>query len=279
MKEKLKSIPRVAGTIAVVSILCFLGIQGCTATTWMYPDVPKKYEVVGEDGRTLSMTFLPSKRTIIHYENPANIESESALARMRGSFGTHYLGPIWRVEGPGVLLGLRWVPDGARPVIMETKYLRTVKIGTGEWTFPNPGKTTHAEFTFADNSLRFQGMWLSEVEPNNVEIEDLLTLLEADPGDLEFITGRVIGVTDGDTVTVLDQRNTERKIRLEGIDAPESDQAYGPESQEALASKVLDMDVFVEPAGKDKYGRTLGRIYIDGKWINKEMVEGGWPEL
>ena len=178
MRSKLKDLPRMAGTILVVCVICFFGLKGCILTVWMYPEAPKKYEVVGEDGRTLSMIFLPSKRTIIHYTDPANREAEAVLTRMRGSFGTHYLGPLWRVEGPGVLLGLRWVPDGGEPLIMETKCLQKFRVGPGESTFPKVGKTSHPEIIFADGSLKWQGMWLAEVEADQTEIDELLNLLE-----------------------------------------------------------------------------------------------------
>jgi len=95
-------------------------------------------------------------------------------------------------------------------------------------------------------------------------------------GAPQLIMGSVVGISDGDTVTVRDETNTEHKIRLEGIDAPESDQAYGPESQEALASQVLDKHVLVKWTGKDGYGRILGHIYIGSDWVNKQMVQRGW---
>jgi len=178
MKSKLKDIPRIAGTILVVCVICFFGLKGCILTVWMYPEAPKKYEVVGEDGRTLSMIFLPSKRTIMHYTDPANREAEAVLTRMRGSFGTHYLGPIWRVEGPSVTFGLRWVPDGGRPLIMETKYLQKFRVGPGESNFPKVGRTSHPEITLWDGSLEWQGMRFTSVEPDQTEIDELLSLLK-----------------------------------------------------------------------------------------------------
>ena len=91
-----------------------------------------------------------------------------------------------------------------------------------------------------------------------------------------IINGRVVGVADGDTVTVLDATKTQHKIRLEGIDAPESHQAFGTQSKHALSTKIFDKDVRVEWKSKDKYRRTLGHIYLDDRWINKDMVEEGW---
>jgi hypothetical protein len=178
MKPKLKDLPRIVGTILVVCLFCFFGLKSCFLSVWMYPDTPEKYEIVGEDGRRLAMIFLPSKRTIIHYTNTANREAEAVLTRMRGSFGTHYFGPIWRVEGPGVTFGLRWVPNGGRPLIMETKYLQKFRVGAGESNFPKVGKTSHPEIVFGDGSLKWQGMWFTNVEPDQTEIHELVSLLK-----------------------------------------------------------------------------------------------------
>ncbi len=93
---------------------------------------------------------------------------------------------------------------------------------------------------------------------------------------VSIISGKVVGVTDGDTITVLDDTKTQYKIRLEGIDAPESGQAYGTQAKQALSDKVFDKDVKIEWRKKDQYQRTLGHIFVDNHWINKEMIEEGW---
>jgi len=92
----------------------------------------------------------------------------------------------------------------------------------------------------------------------------------------KILDGKTVGVSDGDTVTVLDATNTQHKIRLEAIDAPESHQPFGTKSKQALSDKVFGKTVRVEWTEKDKYRRTLGHIFIDDRWINKEMVEEGW---
>lgn len=90
------------------------------------------------------------------------------------------------------------------------------------------------------------------------------------------ILGRVVGVSDGDTITVLDAEKTQHKIRLNAIDAPESHQAFGQRAKQALSEKIFGRDVKVRWNEKDKYGRTLGDVFIDDRYINKEMVEEGW---
>ena len=76
------------------------------------------------------------------------------------------------------------------------------------------------------------------------------------------ITGRVVAVTDGDTIKVLDDTNTEHKVRLTGIDAPERGQPFGTASTKHLASMVAGKQVFVDSAKKDRYGRDLGKVWV-----------------
>jgi endonuclease YncB( thermonuclease family) len=90
----------------------------------------------------------------------------------------------------------------------------------------------------------------------------------------ETITGKVVSVYDGDTITVLDDSN-QIKVRLEGIDTPEAKQPFGTKAKQALSEMVFGKDVTLEWNEKDRYGRTLGHIHINGKWVNLEMVKQG----
>jgi len=76
------------------------------------------------------------------------------------------------------------------------------------------------------------------------------------------ITGRVVAVTDGDTIKVLDASNAEHKVRLTGIDAPERGQPYGIASKDHLASMVAGKEVKVESTKSDRYGRVLGKVWV-----------------
>lgn len=90
------------------------------------------------------------------------------------------------------------------------------------------------------------------------------------------ITGRVVSVADGDTITVLTAEKNQVKIRLAGIDAPESGQEYGQKSKEALAAIVAGKAVTVTEDGKDRYGRTIGWVKTGETDANREMVKTGW---
>jgi endonuclease YncB( thermonuclease family) len=76
------------------------------------------------------------------------------------------------------------------------------------------------------------------------------------------ISGKVVVVTDGDTIKVLDANGKLHKIRLSGIDAPEKGQPFGKASREHLASLVAGKSVRVESSKTDRYGRVLGKIWV-----------------
>ena len=92
-------------------------------------------------------------------------------------------------------------------------------------------------------------------------------------------------VTDGDTITVT-QNGFKTTIRLVGIDAPEKSrkkhepgQPFSQTSTKYLAGMVLNKNVDIVSYGNDRYGRTLGVVYVDGKNVNLEMVKAGLAEV
>ena len=92
----------------------------------------------------------------------------------------------------------------------------------------------------------------------------------------ETIVGKVVGVADGDTVTVLDAAKVQHKIRLTGIDAPEKAQPFGQRSKENLSNWVFGKDVEIETGKIDRYGRSLGRVRVGGVDANLEQVRAGF---
>lgn len=91
----------------------------------------------------------------------------------------------------------------------------------------------------------------------------------------DTLLGKVIDVADGDTITVLDDTNTQHKIRLTGIDAPEKRQAFGNVSTQSLVEQVAGQSVAVEWVKVDKYGRKLGKVLLAGLDCNLEQVKRG----
>jgi len=89
------------------------------------------------------------------------------------------------------------------------------------------------------------------------------------------LQGKVVNVADGDTLTVLDDQKTQHKIRLQGIDAPEKSQAFGQKSKQSLSHLVHSQIVTVEFQKKDKYGRTVGKVILNGTDVCLEQIKLG----
>ena len=105
-------------------------------------------------------------------------------------------------------------------------------------------------------------------------IAALALVLTASVAHADF-TGEVIGVLDGDTIDVLVDRQPVR-VRLAEIDAPEKRQPFGTRSRQALGEMVFRQTVTVQDQGLDWRGkRTVGRVLIDGRSVNRAMVAAG----
>jgi len=89
------------------------------------------------------------------------------------------------------------------------------------------------------------------------------------------LIGTVVGITDGDTITVLDKDNKEHKVRLMGIDAPEKPQDFGDESKKALSNYIYQKTVTVDYKKLDKYKRKVGKVILDKQDICLAMIELG----
>ena len=103
----------------------------------------------------------------------------------------------------------------------------------------------------------------------------LLLLTVSINAHAELLAGRVVKVADGDTITILDSSNTQHKIRLSGIDAPERKQAFGDRSRQALADAVAGRDVVIDWNKRDRYKRIVGKVLVSGQDINLQQVRNG----
>lgn len=90
------------------------------------------------------------------------------------------------------------------------------------------------------------------------------------------VTWKVVGVSDGDTLTALDEDKKQHKVRLHGIDAPEIGQPFGTKSREALGELVMKKTATLHLHGRDRYGRDLARVEVDGRDVNVELVKEGF---
>ncbi len=89
-----------------------------------------------------------------------------------------------------------------------------------------------------------------------------LLLVALGQASAAVLAGRVVGVTDGDTITVLDAAKIQYKIRVSGIDAPEKKQAFGQVSKENLSRLVFNKDVDIEWTKYDRYKRIVGKVLV-----------------
>lgn len=84
--------------------------------------------------------------------------------------------------------------------------------------------------------------------------------------------GKVVAVVDGDTVKVLGSSNRLMTVRLQGIDAPEKRQAFGMAAKQHLSDMVFGKSVTCSYTKRDRYGRVIGKIGVDGRDVNLQMV-------
>lgn len=96
----------------------------------------------------------------------------------------------------------------------------------------------------------------------------------AAPDPSHTLLGQVVRVSDGDTVTLQTQDST-IKIRLAGIDAPETKMPHGPQAKAHLSALVLGRQVQAIAQKKDRYGRTIATLMLNTKDVNLAMVQAG----
>jgi len=91
----------------------------------------------------------------------------------------------------------------------------------------------------------------------------------------DTLLGRVVGIADGDTLTVLDASNTQHKIRLAGIDSPEKAQPFGQVCKQSLSDLAYDRTVQIDWNKVDRYGRVIGKVLVNGQDVNLEQIRRG----
>src|SRR5438094_4600286 len=113
--------------------------------------------------------------------------------------------------------------------------------------------------------------------PHRLFLPFILLFFGLPPVPIAFadFSGRVVGVTDGDTIKVMHNGRAE-KIRLYGIDCPEKRQAFGTKAKQFTSGQAFGKDVTVQVKDTDRYGRTVGIVILpDGRSLNEELVYQG----
>lgn len=104
----------------------------------------------------------------------------------------------------------------------------------------------------------------------------LLAVSAGAPANAKALNGVVNHVTDGDTLWVRPASGPPVQVRIQGLDAPEICQAFGPQARDALAARVLHRTVRVATRARDIYHRTVGRVDLDGQDLGAWLVAGGF---
>jgi endonuclease YncB( thermonuclease family) len=115
--------------------------------------------------------------------------------------------------------------------------------------------------------------------PRNLAITLAVLLLIAFNADGESLSGRVIGVSDGDTVTILQidgDRKTPRKIRISGIDAPEAKQPFGNRAKQAMSDLAYGKHADADCPTTDRYGRDVCKVTVDGVDVGLALIQQGY---
>lgn len=100
-------------------------------------------------------------------------------------------------------------------------------------------------------------------------------LLHLSPAEAATLTGHVVRVPDGDTITIVDNAKRKIRVRFLGIDSPEKNQKYGIACGRNLYDKIYGETVTVDYRKQDQYGRVLGTVFLGDRNINLEQVSEG----
>ncbi|UNW11162.1 thermonuclease family protein (plasmid) [Acinetobacter indicus] len=104
----------------------------------------------------------------------------------------------------------------------------------------------------------------------------ILVLLSVSSLTYADFYGRVVGVSDGDTITVLTAEKQQYRVRMMNIDAPEKGQPYGEQAKQFLSNLVYNSQVYVQDHGQDQYNRVLGTVLKGNDNVNRMMVRYGY---
>ena len=108
-------------------------------------------------------------------------------------------------------------------------------------------------------------------------LSGLCNICSAQKNEPQVLVGRVITIHDGDTYTILVNGNQQVKVRMQGIDAPESGQDFSRKAKDYLKSLIIQKEVTLKYTEKDHYERLLAYTYLpDGREAGQEMLKAGY---
>lgn len=89
------------------------------------------------------------------------------------------------------------------------------------------------------------------------------------------ITAKVVGIKDGDTVVVLLEGNIQKTLRLAEVDCPEKGQPFGNNARQFTSNQVFGKLISYIETDTDRYGRSIAKVYYDGKYLSEELITAG----
>jgi endonuclease YncB( thermonuclease family) len=93
----------------------------------------------------------------------------------------------------------------------------------------------------------------------------------------QSLTGKVIGIKDGDTVVVIDAANNQTTLRLAEVDCPEKAQAFGNKAKQFTSDQVYLKQIKYKVTTTDRYGRSIAKVYYDNnKYLSAEIIKNGF---
>lgn len=93
----------------------------------------------------------------------------------------------------------------------------------------------------------------------------------------QTLTGKIIGIKDGDTVVVLDAANNQTTLRLAEVDCPEKAQAFGTKAKQFTSDQVYFKEIKYKVTTRDRYGRSIAEVYYDNnKYLSAEIIKNGF---
>jgi micrococcal nuclease len=110
-----------------------------------------------------------------------------------------------------------------------------------------------------------------------MKLKIILLFLLCTFANAQSLTGKVIGIKDGDTVVVIDANNTQTTLRLAEVDCPEKKQAFGTKAKQFTSDAVYLKEVKYIVTDTDRYGRSIAKIYYDdNKYLSAEIIKNGF---
>ena len=90
------------------------------------------------------------------------------------------------------------------------------------------------------------------------------------------ISGKVIGIKDGDTVVILLEGNIQKTLRVAEVDSPENSQPFGKNAKQFTSDQIFGKQINFIETDTDRYGRTIAKIYYDNKYLSAEIIKAGF---